>query len=138
MDDLTTLELLQWAAQRGERLFRANIGDSGLTLRDVIILRVVARLPGLTQTDLMHGSGIDRSTTSDIVRRMVARGHIRRSRSKKDARIYVIRLTSHGRETLREAQRIMALSDTALLADWPPAEISAFGKSLRRLFTREP
>jgi DNA-binding MarR family transcriptional regulator len=87
---------------------------------------VVADEEGLTQTDLVERTGIDRSTLADIVARLLGRGLIQRRRAKDDARAYAIKLSPQGGKTLREAQPGAAAVDQKLLANLPPAKRQEF------------
>ena len=51
---------------------------------------------GLSQTDLVERTGVDRSTLADIVRRMLKKGLLQRRRTKDDARAYAVKLTEEG------------------------------------------
>ena len=96
---------------------------------------VVAEEEGLTQTDLVDRTGIDRSTLADIVGRLLGRGLIQRRRAKEDARAYAIKLTLQGAKSLREAQPGAQITDTRLLANLPPAKRQDFLDSLNLIVT---
>ena len=63
------LHVLQKAAQRGEQLFARRMADSNLSLRQLIVLEAVLDSEGLSQTDIMRATGIDRSSTAELVAR---------------------------------------------------------------------
>jgi DNA-binding MarR family transcriptional regulator len=84
---------------------RGTAGD--LTPRQYAVLVTVAENEGLSQTRLIERTGIDRSTVSDIVRRMIKKGLVRRRRTHKDGRAYSLKLTEDGWRTLTAAQPIM-------------------------------
>lgn len=94
---------LRMASQAADRLFQTA---SGATRPQFHILCAIERATrGSTtavvcQRDLMRDSGIDRSTIADIVRRLLSRGYITRTRAKDDARRDKIRLTAEGRAEL--------------------------------------
>jgi DNA-binding MarR family transcriptional regulator len=90
---------------------------------------------GLTQTDLVERTGIDRSTLADIVGRLLSHGLIQRRRAKEDARAYAIKLTPQGAKVLREAQPGAAAADARLLANLPPAKRQDFLDSLSLIVT---
>ncbi|MGH6735233.1 MAG: MarR family winged helix-turn-helix transcriptional regulator [Methyloceanibacter sp.] len=102
----------------------------GLTPRQFAVLMTVAEEEGLTQTDLVDRTGIDRSTLADIVARLLSRGLIQRRRAKNDGRAYAIKLSAQGAKTLREAQPAAAAVDMRLLANLPPAKRQDFLESL--------
>jgi DNA-binding MarR family transcriptional regulator len=91
------LELLHRASQRADTHFARNVGKNGVTPRQFAVLRAVSAANGLSQIDIMAATGIDRSSTADLVRRLVSSGCLQRRRTKRDARVYAVRLTSMGR-----------------------------------------
>ena len=108
---------------------------SGLTPRQFAVLVIVAEEEGLTQTDLVDRTGIDRSTLADIVARLVGRGVIQRRRAKDDSRAYAIKLSPQGAKALREAQPAAAATDQKLLASLSPAKRQEFLESLNLIVT---
>ena len=75
----------------------------------------IARTPGHnTQQTLAAETGIDRSTLSELVRRMIKRGWITRRRNRHDARGYTIELTADGRAALNSAIWINAKALAAM------------------------
>ena len=80
------LHVLQKAGQRGEQLFARRMADSNLSLRQLIVLEAVLDSEGLSQTDIMRATGIDRSSTAELVARSVSLGLVQRRRSKRDRR----------------------------------------------------
>ena len=93
------LHLLHRAGQRADAVFAQHAG-SALTPRQYIVLQAIAAADGLSQTDIMAATGIDRSSIADLTKRLVASGWVRRRRTRKDARAYAVRLTSEGRRML--------------------------------------
>lgn len=81
----------------------------------MVLLAVVQR-EGLSQTDLVACTGIDRSTLADIVHRMLKKGFLARRRTRADARLYSIRLTDKGREALEAAEPAAKSAEERLLA----------------------
>jgi DNA-binding MarR family transcriptional regulator len=102
------LHLLHRAGQRADNIFARQAGIT-LTLRQFMILQVVAEASGPSQVDVVRATGIDRSSVSDLVKRLVSLGWLQRRRTKRDTRAYAVRLTEEGR-------RILALSIPAALA----------------------
>ena len=92
----SAMHLLHRAGQCATDIFQAEARESGLTPRQFAVLMIVAEEEGLTQTDLVDRTGIDRSTLADIVARLLGRGLIHRRRAKEDASAYAIKLTSQG------------------------------------------
>lgn len=106
--------LLHRASQAAEALF--EVKANGLTPRQLVILDSVAKSEGLSQIAIVAATGIDRSTTAEIVRRMCRRGLLQRKRSRMDSRAYNIMLTDLGRKMLADGSLRMKAADEALLA----------------------
>lgn len=122
----SAMHLLHRAGQRAADVFASEARTGGLTPRQFAVLTVVADEEGLTQTDLVERTGIDRSTLADIVARLLSRGLIQRRRAKDDGRAYAIKLSPQGAKALREAQPGAAAADQKLLANLPPARRQEF------------
>lgn len=127
--------LIHRAGQRATDIFQAEARDSGLTPRQFAVLMTIADEEGLTQTDLVDRTGIDRSTLADIVARLLGRGLIQRKRAKEDGRAYAIKLTSQGWKGLRDAEPGAAATDSRLLAVLPPAKRQEFLDILNTIVT---
>ena len=126
----SAMHLLHRAGQCAADIFASEARSSGLTPRQFAVLMVVAEEEGLTQTDLVERTGIDRSTLADIVGRLLSHGLIQRRRAKEDARAYAIKLTPQGIKALRDAQPGAAAADARLLANLSPAKRQEFLESL--------
>ena len=95
--------LLRRAQQRALEIYVAEVGEDGPTPQQFAVLLNVFQNPGMSQTDLVQASAIDRSTLAEILRRMVARGLIERARRKGDQRSNALSLTPDGLATLEKA-----------------------------------
>ena len=114
-------------------MFVAEMGDEGLTPRQYAVLVAVSDAEGLSQTDLVHRTGVDRSTLADIVRRMIKKGLVQRQRTKRDARAYSVRLTDRGRKALDSARPAARLADERLLSSLPMKHRQAVVEALSSL-----
>jgi DNA-binding MarR family transcriptional regulator len=92
--------LLRRATQFAQDLFTKEVGAGGLTARQFAVLVTVERDEGLSQTDLVKQTGIDRSTLADMISRMISRGLLQRKRTKTDRRANSVNLTAAGRRAL--------------------------------------
>ena len=61
--------LMHRALQLALDVYSEEVGPEGLTQRQFAVLVAVAAKAGLTQTDLVRATGIDRSTLADLVAR---------------------------------------------------------------------
>ncbi len=122
--------LLRRAQQYGHDLYSKEVGSSGPTPRQFEVLHVVAQNEGLSQTDLVRHTGIDRSTLADMIARMMKKGLLSRKRTKEDARANAVSITASGRRMLKSAESKVNKSDNAVLAVLPKTQQSAFMKAL--------
>jgi len=122
--------LLHRALQRALDFHAEESGPSGLTQRQFAVLSAVAAGEGLSQSDLVRATGIDRSTLADLVARMMVKGLLLRERSSADARANVVSLSEAGRAALDRGSVPAAAADERLLSLLGPKKRDAFLKSL--------
>ncbi len=108
--------LLRLCQQRAVDLFAEEVGDDGPTPRQFAIMLSAYQKPGLNQTDLVRLSGIDRSTLTEVLRRQVDRGLIRRERIRTDLRTNALYITPDGEDLLRRALPGVARAQQRILA----------------------
>lgn len=125
--------LLHRALQLALDVYGEEMGPGALTQRQYAVLAAVAADEGLTQTDLVRATGIDRSTLADMIARMIDKGYLRRERSATDARAKTVRLTEMGRASLEEAQPKVADADARILGCLTPGKRDAFIAALSAL-----
>jgi DNA-binding MarR family transcriptional regulator len=133
--DLTSSasHLLHRAQQFAADRFAAAVGSDSITQRQFAVLVGVAAQEGLTQTDLVKSTGIDRSTLAELVARMSKYGYLRRAKAKTDARANTVHLTPKGRALYSKALPKVRKSDDAILATIPKAKQAAFMSTLKEL-----
>ncbi len=129
----SAVHLLHRAGQCADEVFSGNLSDSSMTPRQYAVLKAVEVSTEPSQTTLVDITGIDRSTIADIVRRLVERGFMARRRTRRDARMYALRLTPKGQTALRNADPAAISTDERLLAALAPGERSAFLSALNRI-----
>ena len=110
------IHLLHRAGQCAADIFAEELAELDLTPRQFAILLTVSQREGLSQTDLVEITGIDRSTLADIVRRMLKKGHLQRRRTREDARAYAVRLTDEGLRVLSAARPKVEAVDARIVA----------------------
>jgi DNA-binding MarR family transcriptional regulator len=118
--------LLHRALQLALDIYAEETGPDALTQRQYAVLAAVAAHEGLTQTDLVHATGIDRSTLADLVARMIGKGLIGRERSAADARANTVSLTEAGRAALTATSPRVAAADARILKLLPARKRDAF------------
>ncbi|HMM15205.1 MAG TPA: MarR family winged helix-turn-helix transcriptional regulator [Parvibaculum sp.] len=107
--------LLRRAQQFAYDQFVQHMGASTITPRQFIVLFAVNEEEGLSQTDLVNRTGIDRSTLADMISRMIGNGLLARKRTAEDARANAVRLTAAGRRALTSAMPRAFQAEKALL-----------------------
>ncbi|MBL1234851.1 MAG: MarR family transcriptional regulator [Rhodobiaceae bacterium] len=114
--DKSLSHLLRRTQQYAYDLFTQNLSKTDLTPRQFVVLLAVSEEEGLSQTDLVNRTGIDRSTLADMISRMIKRGLLARQRTAQDARANSVRLTAAGRKALNSAQPKASAAEETLLA----------------------
>jgi DNA-binding MarR family transcriptional regulator len=120
------IHLLHRAGQCAGDVFQSEMRTEDLTPRQYAVLVAVAENEGLSQTNLVDMTGIDRSTLADIIRRMLKKGLVQRRRTKEDARAYAVKLTEEGRRILRSAEPMARRVDDRILQALPATQRDRF------------
>lgn len=123
--------LLRRAQQYAHDLYAKEVSSSGPTPRQYEVLHVVAQNEGLSQTDLVRHTGIDRSTLADMIARMMKKGLLSRKRTKEDARANAVSITAAGKRMLKSADSKVAKAERAALSVLPKTQQTGFMKALR-------
>lgn len=124
------IHLLHRAGQCAGDIFQSEMASGDLTPRQYAVLVTVAHNEGLSQTNLVDRTGIDRSTLADIIRRMLKKGLIQRRRTKEDARAYAVRLSEEGWKTLKSAEPMAKRIDDKIMAALPNSNRERFLQDL--------
>ena len=118
--------LMHRALQLALDIYAEEAGPDGLTQRQFAVLEAASHKAGLTQTDLVRATGIDRSTLADLVARMTAKGLLERERSTLDARAKAVRLSAAGETALDAARPRVEAADKRILALLPKGKRDGF------------
>src|SRR5580700_1783666 len=108
-------------------------GPVGLTQRQYTVLAAAGAADGVSQSDLVRATGIDRSTLADLVARMISTGLLERERSATDARANTVRLSAAGKSALADGGKPASSADVRLLDLLPPKKRDSFLKTLATL-----
>ena len=114
-------------------IYSEEAGADGLTQRQFAVLEAVSQKSGLTQTDLVRATGIDRSTLADRVSRMTVKGLLDREKSSIDARAKAVRLSPKGQEALDAARPRVEAADKRIMALLPKGKRDGFLELLAEL-----
>ncbi|MFT4954171.1 MAG: DNA-binding MarR family transcriptional regulator [Brevundimonas sp.] len=131
--DTSPSHLMHRALQLALDIYAEEVGPDGPTQRQFAVLEIASRNEGLTQTDLVRATGIDRSTLADLVARMTAKGLLNRERSVLDGRAKAVSLSDEGRALLESTRARVEAADRRILALMPKARRDSFMKLLADL-----
>jgi len=124
--------LLHRAEQLAADRFTQLVGEN-VTLRQFAVLAAIAESPGLSQSELVKATGVDRSTLADMMNRMEKREWVSRTPSASDARALSIRLASAGATILAAATQFAIAADAAILDAMPASKRKSFMNMLSKL-----
>ena len=108
--------LLRRCVQYASDLFARELGAGDLTKQQFTVLSAVEQNEGMSQTDLVSITGIDRSTLAEMIRRMIEKGLLARERTETDQRANAVRIAAGGKKALRSARSASDRAEKALLA----------------------
>ncbi len=122
--------LLRRCVQYANDLFAHEPTASDLTKQQFTVLVAVEQNEGVSQSDLVSRTGIDRSTLAEMIRRMIDKGLLTRERTESDQRANSVRLAAGGRKALRGARAASDRVERALLSALPAADRAKFSRML--------
>ena len=118
--------LMHRALQLALDIYAEEAGEGGPTQRQFAVMEAVSVKEGLTQTELVRATGIDRSTLADLVARMTTKGLLSRERSTLDARAKAVRLSEEGQALLDAARPKVEAADKRIMGLLPKAKRDGF------------
>ena len=107
-------------------IYSDEAGADGPTQRQFAVMEAVSAKSGLTQTDLVRATGIDRSTLADLVARMTTKGLLEREKSTIDARAKAVKLSEAGTALLEAARPRVEAADRRILGLLPKGKREGF------------
>ena len=117
--------LLHRAQQIAANESASALAAAGITLRQFSVLAALSGNDGVSQSDLVNATGIDRSTLADMVARMEKAGLIKRVASKTDKRAKVVSLMAKGKKAYEKALPAVEKADAAIFEALPKTKQSA-------------
>jgi DNA-binding MarR family transcriptional regulator len=131
--DESPSHLLHRVLQIALDIYNAEAGEGALSQRQYAVLKALEGTEGLSQTDLVKVTGIDRSTLADLVSRMLAKELVVRERSATDARANLVQIAEGGKAALTDMEPRVLAADEKILALLSPPKRDSFVKLLRKL-----
>ena len=91
---------LRMAQESAFQAFSRRSQEIGESPGRFATLTIIARNPGISQTELSHANGRDKSSLTPVVEDLVRRGLVERKRMRQDRRTYRLNVTPAGKKTL--------------------------------------
>lgn len=127
--------LLRRANQIAMNIATRGSARIGLTPPQHSCLIALNSCPGLDQISLGKALGIDRATIGQVLRRLEARGLVRRENVEDDARRKTVSLTVAGRRLIGPAVQVTQDTGDRILSVLSPAERKVFVMLLEKIVT---
>jgi len=127
--------MIRRAHQIAVSLFMAETERFGITKTQYGILFILSHRPGLSQITVAKLLGLDRSTTSMVVKKLEDSGLVALDQSAEDLRQRTLSLTAEGRAMLKRLSEPVKRAEQHVLAAFTPAEQQQFLTLLDK-FTR--
>jgi DNA-binding MarR family transcriptional regulator len=109
------------------------VRETGCTIRELRVLRLIDDTPGTTFREIAHVTGFERSLTSRIIQSLIGAGLIERENSADDARVFLLRTTPKGQEVRRVARGVSDRLELILTEPLSRAELETLNSLLERL-----
>lgn len=113
--------------------FKKAIGPLGLTQVEFTVLMLVANNEELVQSELCAAIGVSAPNMTGVLARLFGRSLLARSRSSRDGRKLVLRLTSEGAALAARARQVAEHMEDDLLRRLTPIERTTLFALLRKL-----
>ena len=91
---------LRMAQEHAFQAFSRRSQEIGENPGRFATLTLIARNPGISQTELSHANDRDKSSLTPVVEELVRRGLVARKRMRADRRTYRLNVTPAGKKTL--------------------------------------
>ncbi len=125
--------LVRRAQQIATSLFETALGDLNMSPTQFAALYILNKYPDADQITLGGLLGIDRSTTTVVLRSLEDSGQVIRKQSETDRRRKLLKLTAKGRSALQKAENITKTSRYEILRPFTHEEAQVFLKLLKKL-----
>jgi DNA-binding MarR family transcriptional regulator len=123
--------LLKHAQLRLADLTAAALAPFGITGRECAVLIAIDDRAPLSQQEVAHRLGVDRTTMVILIDELEGKGLVQRRRDPDDRRKNVVALTETGRTTLRGASQAAEEAERRFLAPLSGDQIGGLREALR-------
>ena len=118
-----------------EQQEQAALADTGLTVRDLGVLRVIASGEAQSQQEAAAVLGVDRTSMVALLDALERQGIIARRPSEQDRRRNIIVLSDHGRKVFRQAENRRSETEREFTASLGDAGAAGLRQALRTLLS---
>ena len=125
--------LLRCAHQRATEAFNSVMAPFAVTPTQFAALAKIDDLGSVSQNRLGRLTAMDPATISGVVGRLIARGFVRQSPDRNDARLLRLALTSAGRSATAEMKAVAAKVSQRTLAPLRPEQCAALLRALAQI-----
>lgn len=105
----------------------------GLTPGRFSLLVLLKANPGINQTELSRGVGVDKSTLTPALDQLERKGLVQRQRTAADRRTYALSLTAAGEALLNDLMAKVMQHEKNIVAMLTPAERSTLNRLLKKM-----
>ncbi len=101
-----------------------KLDDYSIGIGEIPILMKLSRKGSINQKDLTKELHINKATTSREIKKLIAKGYVKRRRDKKDKRNYIISLTEKGKKVIPIIKKV--------LKEWRGKLLKGFSRDERK------
>ena len=129
--------LLSQVGARSAQEFARLLDPLKLSPADAGILRLLRQSPGISQQQLAQTLGMHASRLVAILDTLESRKLVARAPNPEDRRLYSLRLTARGNETLAEIGNLARTHNELMCSGLKPAEIEELATLLQKIATAQ-
>lgn len=120
-------------SQGAKDVLTSILESEGVTTTQLIVLHALAEREYDKQTELVVDTGIDRSTMTDVINRLIRQGLVVRKSLRRDARAKSPRITHKGRMLVVRAMVAIPRIEAEIQARYPEVRaLRRLGSKLKR------
>jgi DNA-binding MarR family transcriptional regulator len=134
---ISTAFLLSQVGARSAQMFAELLAPLHFLPADAGILRLLDRVPGISQQDLARRLNMHASRLVAVIDALEERGLVARQTSEHDRRTYSLQLTGAGRDALGAIGRVARAHEEAMCAGLNDSERSQLTSTLQKIAARQ-
>ena len=115
--------------------------DYGLTTPQLLCLKQVAQSGDMTPSELSKAVNLSHATVTGIINRLEKKNFIKKTRSQKDGRSFIISLDEQGLSMVKSAPSVLQdkfMNELSRLQDWEKTQILSSLQRVAHILIAEP